>query len=230
MTIVRLLLVEDDKDLSEFIREGLSREGFAVDVAMEGQEAIDLAGERGYDVIVLDVMMPKMNGFAVLKSLRMRGHRGAVLMATSKGHEKDKLEGLNSGADDYIVKPFLLTELVARIRAVLRRTAAPSNKVIQGSVLKAAGLEMDLIKHEVKKAAKLLILTKKEFELLECFMRRPNQVLSQAVLAQHLTHADFDSKTNIIEVHIKNLRAKIDNKTGKSLIRTVRGCGYALDI
>src|ERR1019366_1819792 len=109
MTIVRLLLVEDDKDLSEFVREGLSREGFAVDVAVDGQEAIDLAAERGYDVIVLDVMMPKLTGFAVLKSLRLRGHRGAVIMATSKGHEKDKLEGLNNGADDYIVKPFLIT-------------------------------------------------------------------------------------------------------------------------
>ena len=229
MTIVRLLLVEDDKDLSEFVREGLSREGFAVDVAADGQEAIDLAAERGYDVIVLDVMMPKLTGIAVLKSLRMRGHRGAVIMATSKGHEKDKLEGLNNGADDYIVKPFLITELVARIRAILRRTAAPSSKVIQGSVLKAANLEMDLIKHEVKKAGKPITLTKKEFELLECFMRRPNQVLSQAVLAQQLTKADFDSNTNIIEVHIKNLRSKIDNKKGKSLIRTVRGCGYALD-
>src|SRR5262249_2350279 len=129
MAIMRLLLVEDDKDLCEFVQEGLSREGFAVDVAPDGQEALDLAEERGYGVVVLDVMMPKMNGFVVLKSLRARGFRGAVLLATCKGQEKDKLEGLNNGADDYIVKPFLITEMVARIRAVLRRTAAPSAKV-----------------------------------------------------------------------------------------------------
>ncbi len=230
MTVMRLLLVEDDKDLSEFAREGLAREGFAVDVAADGQEAVDLAAERGYDVIVLDVMMPKLTGFVVLRTLRARGYRGAVLMATSKGQEKDKLEGLNNGADDYIVKPYLITELVARVRAVLRRTAGPQAKVAQGSVLKARNLELDLIKRQVKKAGKLLTLTKREFELLECFMRRPNQVLSQTVLAQHLTKANFDTHTNTIEVHIKNLRKKIEPKSGKSLIRTVRGCGYSLDI
>ncbi len=230
MTIMRLLLVEDDKDLSDFAREGLAREGFAVDVAMDGQEAIDLATERGYDVILLDVMMPKLTGFTVLKALRARGYRGAVIMATSKGQEKDKLEGLNSGADDYIVKPYLITELVARVRAVLRRTAGPHAKVVQGSVLKAKNLELDLIKREVKKAGRVLTLTKREFELLECFMRRPSQVLSQEVLAQHLTKANFDTHTNAIEVHLKNLRKKIDAKAGKSLIRTVRGCGYSLDV
>src|SRR5437016_4270498 len=144
MTVMRLLLVEDDKDLSDFAREGLAREGFAVDVAGDGQEAIDLAAERGYDVILLDVMMPKLTGFAVLKVLRARGYRGAVLMATSKGQEKDKLEGLNNGADDYIVKPYLITELVARVRAVLRRTASPQAKVVQGSVLRAKDIVMDL--------------------------------------------------------------------------------------
>jgi DNA-binding response OmpR family regulator len=226
---MRLLLVEDDKDLSDFAREGLAREGFAVDVAGDGQEAVDMAAERGYDVVILDVMMPKLTGFAVLKTLRARGYRGAVLMATSKGQEKDKLEGLNNGADDYIVKPYLITELVARVRAVLRRTAAPQAKVVQGSVLRAKDIVMDLIKREVKKAAKPLTLTKREFELLECFMRRPNQVLSQTVLAQHLTKTNFDTHTNSIEVHLKNLRKKIDPKSGKSLIRTVRGCGYSLD-
>src|SRR5882724_238811 len=151
MTVMRLLLVEDDKELSEFAQEGLSREGFAVDVAGDGQEAIDLAAERGYDVIVLDVLMPKLTGFVVLKTLRARGYRGAVLMATSKGHERDRLEGLNNGADDYIVKPYLLTELVARVRAVLRRTVGPQAKVNPGSVLKAKDIEMDLIKRQVKK-------------------------------------------------------------------------------
>src|SRR6266700_1590096 len=136
MAVMRLLLAEDDKDMCEFAREGLTREGFAVDIANDGQEAVDLATERGYDVIVLDVMMPNINGFAVLKTLRTRGYRGAVLMATSRGQEKEKLEGLNNGADDYIVKPYLLTELVARVRAVLRCTTGASAKTMQGSVLK----------------------------------------------------------------------------------------------
>ena len=241
---MRLLLVEDDRDLSDFVREGMAREGFAVEVAGDGQEAIDRAAEGDYDVVVLDVMMPKLDGFTVLKTLRSRGYRGAILLATCKGQERDKLQGLNSGADDYIVKPFLLTELVARVRAVLRRTAGAGPQAAKGSMLKAGDLQMDLLKHEVKKAGKGIPLTKKEFDLLECFMRRPGQVLSQAVLAQHLSSADFDSHTNVIEVHIKNLRAKIDNpphggrgsvaaatgKTGPSLIRTVRGCGYALGV
>jgi DNA-binding response OmpR family regulator len=230
MTVMRLLLVEDDKDLCEFVQEGLAREGFSVDIAMDGQEAVDIASERQYDVILLDVMMPKLNGFAVLKTLRARGHRGAVILATCKGQEKDKLEGLNSGADDYIVKPFLLTELVARIRAVLRRTAGTPPMITDGAVLKAGHIEMDLLKHEVTKGGKPLSLTRREFELLEYFLRRPGQVITQTVLNQHLTRADFDSRTNSIEVHIMNLRAKIDPKSGPSLIRTIRGCGYALDV
>jgi len=230
MPLMRLLVVDDDKDLSEFVREGLTREGFAVDLVGDGQEAVDLVAERDFDVIVLDVMMPKIDGFSVLKTIRLRGYRGAVILATCKGQEKDKLEGLNSGADDYIVKPFLLTELVARIRAILRRTGGTGAKVIKGSVLKAGSLEMDLLKHEVKKSGKLVNLTKKEFELLEYLMRRPGQVLSQEVLSQHLSNTNFESGTNTVEVHIKNLRSKIDSKSGNSLIRTVRGCGYALNV
>ena len=229
MSIMRVLLVEDDEELCEFVRQGLTREGFAVDVANDGQEAVDIAAERGYDVVILDVMMPKLNGITVLKTLRSRGHRGAVLMATSKGQEKDKLEGLNSGADDYVVKPYLMTELIARIRAVMRRTAAAATKVVQGSILRAKNLEMDLLKREVKKSGLPVNLTKREFEMLECFMRRPGQVQSQEVLAQSLTHANFETHTNTIEVHVKNLRKKIDSKSGKSLIRTVHGCGYVLD-
>ncbi len=229
MLHMRLLLVEDDKDLCAFAREGLVREGFAVDVARNGQEAVDLAVERQYDVILMDVMMPEMDGFTALKTLRTRGFQGGVLLATCKGQERDKLQGLNNGADDYIVKPYLLTELVARIRAVLRRTSGSSAKTDQGSVLKAGPLELDLLKREVKKNGKNIALTKREFELLEYLMRRPGQVISQAVLAQHLTSMDYEAQTNTIEVHIKNLRAKIDSKSGDSLIRTARGFGYSLN-
>jgi len=228
MELMRLLLVEDDKDLSDFVREGMAREGFVVDVVGDGEKALDQSEVASYDVVLLDVMIPKQDGFSVLKSLRARGFKGAVLLVTCKGQEKDKLQGFSSGADDYIVKPFLLTELIARVRAVLRRTSGTQS--VKGAVLKAGELQMDLLKHEVKKAGKPITLTKKEFNLLECFMRRPGQVLSQAVLTQQLSSSEIDSQTNVIEVHVKNLRAKIDAKSGPSLIRTVRGCGYALDV
>jgi DNA-binding response OmpR family regulator len=226
---MKLLLVEDDKDLSEFVQEGLAREGFAVDLAHNGQDAVDLANQTHYDVILLDVMMPGLDGYQVLKKLRHRGHQGAILLVTCKGQERDKLEGLNNGADDYIVKPFQLTELVARVRAVLRRTSKSPQSKTQGSQIKVGELSMDLLKREVKRGGKVIVLTKKEFDLLECLMRRPGQVLSQTVLNQHLSNSDFNVTTNTVEVHVKNLRSKIDGKSAKSLIRTIRGCGYALE-
>jgi DNA-binding response OmpR family regulator len=227
---MRLLLVEDDKDLCEFIKEGLAREGFAVDVAGGGRQALRMADEHAYDVVLLDVMIPELDGFAVLISLRAKGFKGAILLVTSKGLERDKLEGLNNGADDYLVKPFLLTELVARIRAIQRRTGTSGPaEAVQGSFLKVGDLQMDLLKREVKKAGKRIVLTRKESDLLECFMRRPGEVLSQTVLVQSMSNNDFTSATNTIEVHIKNLRQKIGSKSGKDLIRNVRGFGYSLD-
>ena len=225
---MKLLLVEDDRDLSQFVEEGLSREGFAVDRAENGQQALDLAADVTYDVILLDVMMPGIDGYAVLKKLRAKGFRGAILLVTCKGQEQDKLHGLNNGADDYVVKPFLLTEVIARVRAVLRRTAH-AQPAQQGSTLKVGDLSMDLLKREVKKGNRSIELTKKEFDLLEYLMRRPGQVISQNVLNQTLSNTDFQTSTNTVEVHIKNLRAKLDSKSATSCIRTVRGCGYALD-
>ncbi len=230
MILMRLLLVEDDKDLREFVREGLSRSGFVTDVAEDGQAGIIRAQKNDYDVIVMDVMMPHMDGITVLKTLRAQGYSGAILLTTCRGQEKDKVEGLNHGADDYLVKPYLLSELIARVRAVMRRTASGGKSTVKTSTLKAGPLQLDLLKREVRKGSKVIGLTKKEFDLLECFLRRPGQVLSQSVLTQHLSNADFNSNTNIVEVHMKNLRAKIDAKTGPSLIRTVRSCGYALDV
>ena len=226
---MRLLLVEDDKDLAEFVQEGLTREGFSVDIARNGRSAVERATEEDYDVLLLDVMMPELDGLAVLKKLRLQGYRGAILLATCKGQERDKLAGLNNGADDYIVKPFLMTELVARIRAVMRRVAPPANLKASGTILEAGDLKLDLLKRECLKAGKSVALTKKEFDLLECFMRRPGQVLSQTSLAQQVFNTDFNTSSNTVEVHIKNLRAKIDGKSAKSILRTVRGCGYALE-
>lgn len=227
---MRILLVEDDKDLSQFIKDGLVREGFSVDLVRTGPDAIDFASAGAYSIILLDVMMPGgMDGYKILKTLRSRGNTAAILMVTARGQENDRLTGLNNGADDYIIKPFLLSELIARVRAVLRRTGS-TVKGMGSTILKAGRLSLDPLKREVKKSGKNIFLTKREFDLLEYFMRRPGQVISQTILSQHLSQNDFSSASNIVEVHIKNLREKIDVAAKKSCIRTVRGCGYALDV
>jgi len=226
---MRILLAEDDRDLSYFIQEGLIQAGFAVELAHNGKEAYELAIQYKYDLILLDIMMPEMNGHEVLQRLRRQGNKAAIIMLTCKGHENDKLLGFNGGADDYLVKPFLLSELVARIRAIIRRTIT-STQSDRSSLLKCGDLQMDLLKREVRRRGKMIKLTKKEFDLLECLMRQAGQVISQAILAQHLSQIDFGTQTNAIEVHVKNLRSKIDPHFSRSLIRTVRGCGYALNI
>lgn len=227
---MRLLSVEDQRELGEFLKAGLSREGFVVDTASDGMEALQKVEEVAYDVILLDVMMPGMSGISVLKQLRTNGYKGAILLVTCKGQESDKLEGLDTGADDYIVKPARLKELVARIRAVLRRTM-PSQTTKSGAngILKAGNIEMDLQRREVKRGQRIVSLTKKEFDLLEYFLRHPNQVMSQTALVQHISQNDFLTGTNVVEFHIKNLRSKLDSKSSPSIIRTVRGCGYCLD-
>lgn len=221
---MRLLLADDDKDLSEFVREGLVREGFVVDAADNGTKALELALAHPYNVMLLDVMIPELDGLSVLKRLRQKGYRGAILLVTCKGQERDKLEGFNNGADDYVVKPFLLSELIARVRAAARR-ASPT-----GPILVAGGVSIDVSRRECRRGDKVIPLTKKEFDLLECFMRRPGEVISQAVITQQVFHADFNTSSNTVEVHIKNLRSKLDIKSAKSVLRTVRGCGYALDV
>jgi len=225
---MRLLSVEDQEELGRFFKAGLAREGFVVDMARDGLQALAMVEDVAYDVILLDVMMPGMNGISVLKQLRANGYKGGILLVTCKGQEDDKLEGLDTGADDYIVKPARLRELVSRIRAVMRRTM-PSESVKEGSILKAGPIEMDLLRREVRRGARVIALTKKEFDLLEYLVRHPRQVMSQTALAQRITQNDFLSGTNVVEFHIKNLRKKLDLKSGPSIIRTVRGCGYTLD-
>lgn len=223
---MRVLVVEDDAELSRFIRSALKREGFVCGHASDGKAALALAHEAEYDVVLLDVVMPELDGLSVLKELRKRGNPAAILMVTSQGHESDKLKGLNSGADDYIVKPFLVTELIARIRAVLRRSQPGAPKTL--TVLHAGDVTLDLVKHSVTIKGRPVELTKKEFELLEYFMRHPHQLLSQPALAQHVWNQDFDSDSNTVEVHVGHLRDKISH--GKTpLIVTVRGAGYRFE-
>jgi two-component system OmpR family response regulator len=223
---MRALVVEDDKELNQFIRTALKREGFVCDTAANGKEALARVRDIDYDVVLLDLMMPEVSGLTVLQALRKAGDRAAILMVTSQGTEQDKLAGLNSGADDYLVKPFLVSELVARIRAVLRRKQ--SGDAAQSGSLTAGDVHMDLVRHEVKVKGKPVELTKKEFELLEYFLRHPAQLLTQSAIAQHVWNMEFDPDSNVIEVHIGHLRDKIS--TGKRpLITTLRGSGYRFE-
>lgn len=220
---MRVLVVEDDKELNNFIRAALKREGFVVDQANDGKTALERAEGVEYDVVLLDVVMPELDGLSVLKQLRKKGHPAAILMVTSQSHERDKLAGLNSGADDYIVKPFLVSELVARIRAVLRRHSDQPS-----TLLTAGNLRLDLIKHTVELKGKPIELTKKEFELLEYFMRRPGQVLTPPAIMQSVWNMEYEHDTNIVEAQVKNLRAKIAD-TKQPFIETLRGVGYRFE-
>jgi DNA-binding response OmpR family regulator len=223
---MRVLVVEDDKDLNTFIRTALKREGFAADPAGDGKEALALARETAYDVVLLDMMMPELDGLSVLKELRKKGDPAAILMVTSQSTERDKLAGLNGGADDYLVKPFLISELIARIRSVLRRRQPGTSAA--SPLLSAGDVQMDLVKHEVQMKGKVISLTKKEFELLEYFMRHPNEMISKSTLESRVWGIDYAPGSNAVEVHVNHLRDKM-NLGKRPLIVTARGLGYRFE-
>ena len=225
---MRILIADDDKDLAEFLKTAIVREGFIADVAHDGEAALEQAGHAPYDVILLDVQMPKLDGFGVLKQLRKAGNQAGIIMVTSLGSEHEKLTGLNGGADDYVVKPCLVNELIARIRAVLRRKQPVHADPRHSNVLAAGGLRLDLLKHRLELNGKMIELTKKEFELLAYLMQRPGEVLNKSAILQHLADAEFDRDPNFIEALIHRLRDKI-SVGGKPLIETVRGVGYRLN-
>ena len=226
---MKILIADDDQYWSRFLAEGLRNEGIAVDRVSNGRDALEKTKAVVYDAILLDVLMPGLDGYAVLRKLRARGSHTAVLMVTIKGRERDELEGFRSGADDYLVKPVQISRLVARIHAILRRIGNGTQNKGDPFVLRVGPLELHLLNREVRKEGKPVDVTKTEFALLECMMRRARQVLSRPVLCQHLISGDIPATTNIIDAHVKNIRAKIDGDSGKSIIRTVRGVGYALD-
>jgi two-component system, OmpR family, response regulator len=223
---MRVLVVEDDKDLNDFIRTALKREGFAADKAGNGKEALALARETNYDIVLLDMMMPELDGLSVLKELRKKGDPAAILMVTSQSTETDKLAGLNGGADDYLVKPFLISELIARIRAVLRRRQPDPEGT--GSVLAAGHIRIDLVKHSVEVKGEPVELTKKEFELLEYLMRHPHELISKSQLESRVWGMDFTPGSNAVEVHINHLREKISSGK-RPVIVTARGLGYRFE-
>lgn len=220
---MRILVVEDEKKVSSFIKRGLEEEKYEVDVAYDGDEGIKLATDRQYDAIILDWMLPKQDGLSVLKELRAQHKATPVLMLTAKDTVDDIVAGLDSGSDDYLTKPFAFAELLARVRALLRRS-----EMDRGAELRFGELRIDPVTHKVWRGDKEIDLTAKEYSLLEYFMRNPNQVLTRTMIADHVWDYTFDSFTNIIDVYVNYLRKKIDRDADKKLIHTVRGVGYIL--
>ena len=220
---MRVLLVEDEARIADFITRGLSEQGYAVDAASDGSEALQWADVADFDLIILDVMLPGRDGIEVCRSLRERGLRTPILMLTARDAVEDRVKGLDSGADDYLVKPFAFAELVARLRALMRREPA-----VVGSVLQVGDLTFDAKTLEVSREGASIELTAKESSLLEYLMRHPNQVLTRTMIAEHVWNYEFDNATNVIDVHIRNLRRKVDEPFSVRLIQTVHGAGYRI--
>ena len=220
---MRVLLVEDEPGVAEFVQEGLTEAGYAVDVAYDGLEGLDYALAAEYDVMVLDVMMPKMDGVSLLRELRKRSIKSPVLLLTARIATSDRVRGLDAGADDYLIKPFAFAELLARIRALLRRPPLQTE-----TILKVGDLQMNLITHEVHRDSKVIELSPREFSLLEYLMRHPDQVLTRTQIAHHVWNFDFMGDMNVVGVYIGYLRRKIEQGYAYPLIHTVRGVGYRL--
>lgn len=221
---MRILVVEDERKVASFLRQGLAEEGHAVDVASDGDAALDLITEApAYDLVVLDVMLPKRDGLSVLKTLRDQHLQPPVLMLTARDGVADKVAGLDLGADDYLTKPFAFEELLARVRALLRRGRGQREPV-----LKLADLSLDPSTRAVTRAGRRITLTAREYALLEYFLRNAGRVLTRPMIAQHVWAIDFDSETNIIDVYVGYLRRKIDGEGERRLLHTVRGAGYTL--
>jgi len=220
---MRVLIVEDERRIADFISRGLFEQGYAVDVAYDGDEALHWPDVAEFDVVILDVMLPVRDGIEVCRTLRERGLRTPILMLTARDAVEDRVRGLDSGADDYLVKPFAFAELLARLRALTRR-----EPVALGTVLRVSDLILDTTTREASRQGMSLELTSKEYALLEYLMRHPNQVLTRTMIAEHVWNYDFDNATNVIDVHIRNLRRKIDDPFPTKLIQTVRGAGYRI--
>jgi heavy metal response regulator len=224
MSDMRLLIVEDDKKVGAFLERGLKEENYAVDVCRNGADSLYLAQVNPYDVIILDIMLPGMDGFSVCRELRSSGILTPIIMLTAKDTLEDKVLGLTEGADDYLTKPFSFEELLARIRALLRRSQDYKTKA-----LRVGDLEMDPVRHQVTRGGQKIALTGKEYALLEYLMRNQGRVLSQSMIIEHVWDMDYEGASNIVNVYINHLRRKIDKDFPVNLIKTVRGHGYQID-
>jgi two-component system copper resistance phosphate regulon response regulator CusR len=222
---MKLLVAEDEPKTGTYLQQGLSEAGFNVDRVMTGTDALQHALSESYDLLILDVMMPGLDGWEVLRMVRAAGKDVPVLFLTARDGVDDRVKGLELGADDYLIKPFAFSELLARVRTLLRRgSSAPTQ-----AILRIADLEMDLLKRRATRGGKRVELTAKEFSLLELLMRRRGEVLPKSLIASQVWDMNFDSDTNVIEVAVRRLRAKIDDDHAVKLIHTARGMGYMLD-
>jgi len=220
---VRILLVEDDRKVASFIQKGLAEEGYAVDLATDGEMGLAMGLDRLHDVIVLDVLLPGKPGFQVLRELRQARVETPVLLLTARDTVEDKVRGLDAGADDYLTKPFAFAELLARVRALLRRRTAERVPLLQ-----VEDLVLDPATRTVRRGGEAIPLTNREFSLLEYLMRNAGRVLTRTAIAEHVWDYSFDSETNVIDVYVNYLRKKIDTGRDRKLIHTVRGVGYVL--
>ena len=220
---MRILLVEDEKKVASFIKKGLEEEFYSVDVAYDGKQGLHLALTEEYDLLILDIMLPFKDGFTVLKEIRNEKVPIPVLFLTAKDSLSDKVQGLDSGADDYLPKPFAFEELLARVRALLRRSTSEKN-----IVLKVLDLSLDTQTHSVKRNETEIQLTPKEYSILEYLLRNKNRVISRTMLSEHVYDYHFDSDTNVIDVYINKLRNKVDKGFDMPIIHTIRGVGYMI--
>ena len=225
-SIVKILIVEDEAKAGEYLRQGLQEAGFTVDWKTTGTDGLHAAKEGDYDLLILDVMLPELNGWQVLQQLRQDGHEVPVLFLTARDEVEDRVKGLELGADDYLVKPFSFAELLARVRTILRRGRSGN----EPTTMQVADLVLDLLRRRVARGGKRIDLTVKEFGLLELLMRRQGEVLPRSLIASQVWDMNFDSDTNVIEVAVRRLRSKIDDGHDLKLIQTVRGMGYVLEI
>ena len=222
---MRILIVEDEKKVAAFIKKGLEEETYAVDIAADGEEGLYMGGQNQYDLIILDLMLPKINGLDILSSLRDKKIAIPILLLTAKDSVEDKVKGLNLGADDYLTKPFAFSELLARIRVLLRR-----GKVESKTTLEIADLTLNLVSHKVRRGDEEIELTGKEYSLLEYFMRNQEKVLTRTMIAEHVWDYNFDTFTNVIDVYVNHLRKKIDKNFSTKLLHTLRGVGYVMKV
>lgn len=220
---MRILLIEDEKDLAAIIRQGLEEENYVVDVAHDGEEGLYMAENFSADVVILDIMLPVMDGLTVLTKMRHKGINTPVIMLTARDSLVDKIKGLDIGADDYLTKPFVFGELLARIRSLIRRKVD-----VKQAAIRIDNLEINTANHEVKRGEKVITLSAREYALLEYLAYRKDNVVSRTDIIEHIYHEDSDMDSNVVDVYINYLRNKIDKGAGKKLIHTVRGAGYML--
>ena len=224
---MKLLIVEDGQKTGDYLKQGLSEEGFVVDLARDGVDGLHYGLTEEYDLIILDIMLPKLDGWGVLQALRSAGKDMPVLFLSARDQVTDRVRGLELGADDYLIKPFDFSELLARIRTLLRRKGSKSE---ESDSVNIADLVLDLKRRRVMRDGQRIDLTAKEFALLELLMRRSGEVLSRSLIASQIWDMNFDSDTNVVDVAVRRLRAKIDDPFERKLIQTVRGMGYVLEI